>query len=156
VEQVGLVKVLVAEALGTAPGSLTYNAGQVFGGTGFSEDDILAKFYRDASAWRFLVPADVDVLRHHGEELLHGWRADGQRLASCSGEAECFDQLAQRKALQGELDQVRVFRSHLRGLVNEWLAAGGVTPGTTPVRGSAEPAPRLTFSSQVVAEISEG
>ena len=26
----------------------------MFGGTGYSEDDILSKFYRDASAWRFL------------------------------------------------------------------------------------------------------
>lgn len=46
----------VAYLLCSAPGSVGYNAGQVFGGTGYSEDDILSKFYRDASAWRFLLP----------------------------------------------------------------------------------------------------
>lgn len=45
-----------AYLLCSAPGSIGYNAGQVFGGTGYSEDDILSKFYRDASAWRFLLP----------------------------------------------------------------------------------------------------
>src|SRR5262249_37305138 len=39
VDRAGLIKAVVAEALGTAPGSLSYNAGQVFGGTGYSEDD---------------------------------------------------------------------------------------------------------------------
>src|SRR5262249_10868196 len=119
-EQAALVKALVAEALS----SLSYNAGQVFGGTGFSEDAILAKCYRDAAAWRFVGPPNVEAFRRHGEELLQNWRPEGQRLASLPGEAEPFDQLAQRKALQAELDEVRVFRSHLRGLVNEWLAAG--------------------------------
>src|SRR5260370_24523871 len=70
VARAGLVKALAAEALGTAPGSLSYNAGQIFGGTGYSEDDILAKFYRDAAAWRFLGPANLQVYLHHGEHLL--------------------------------------------------------------------------------------
>src|SRR5207244_1596149 len=123
VAHAGLVKLVVAEALGTAPGSLSYNAGQVFGGTGYSEDDILAKFYRDASAWRFLGQANVDVCRQHGDELLRTWRPDGGRLAALRGEAQVFDELAQRKALLAELDEIRVVRSRLRGLVNEWLAA---------------------------------
>ena len=33
-DQAGLLKALVAESLGTRPGSLAYNAGQVYGGTG--------------------------------------------------------------------------------------------------------------------------
>src|SRR5262249_36826221 len=43
VERAELILALAAEALGTAPGSVSYNAGQVFGGTGYSEDDALAK-----------------------------------------------------------------------------------------------------------------
>ncbi|HEX9593263.1 MAG TPA: acyl-CoA dehydrogenase family protein [bacterium] len=35
-------------------GSFAYNAGQVFGGTAYSEDDFLAKYYRDAAILRFL------------------------------------------------------------------------------------------------------
>jgi electron transfer flavoprotein-quinone oxidoreductase len=124
-----LVKAVAAEALGTAPGSLSYNAGQVFGGTGYSEDDILAKFYRDAAAWRFLGPGNPQALLHHGEDLLRGWRPDGQRLASLPGEAQLFEELAQRKALQAELDEVRVLRSRLRGLVGDWLAAQKTADG---------------------------
>jgi electron transfer flavoprotein-quinone oxidoreductase len=122
-ERAGLVKAVVAEALGTAPGSLSYNAGQVFGGTGFSEDDTLSKFYRDASAWRFLGPLNTELLRRHGDHLLRGWRSDGQRLSTLRDEPQLFEQVAQRKALQAELDEVRVARSHLRGFVNEWQAA---------------------------------
>jgi alkylation response protein AidB-like acyl-CoA dehydrogenase len=123
VERAGLVKALAAEALGTAPGSLSYNAGQIFGGTGYSEDDILAKFYRDAAAWRFLGPPNVPVYLQHGERLLRNWHPDGRRLATVVQEAQLFDQVAQRKALQGELDEIRVLRSRLRGLVNDWQRA---------------------------------
>jgi electron transfer flavoprotein-quinone oxidoreductase len=130
VERIGLVKAVVAEALGTAPGSVSYNAGQVFGGTGYSEDDILSKFYRDASAWRFLGPTNARIFRRHGEELLRGWRSDGSRLASLRDEAGLFDQLAQRKALQAELDEVRVVRSRLRGLVNDLSSEKGA--GSNP------------------------
>jgi len=35
-------------------GAFAYNAGQVFGGTAYSEDDSIAKFYRDAATLRFL------------------------------------------------------------------------------------------------------
>jgi electron transfer flavoprotein-quinone oxidoreductase len=141
-----LVKMVAAEALGTAPGSLSYNAGQVFGGTGYSEDDILAKFYRDASAWRFLGPSNADIARRHGDELLRAWRPDGSRLAALRGEAEVFEELAQRKALQAELDEVRVVRSRLRGLVNEWLAAAD------PAHGGDG---RRALGSRARAEVSE-
>jgi alkylation response protein AidB-like acyl-CoA dehydrogenase/flavin-dependent dehydrogenase/electron transfer flavoprotein alpha/beta subunit/ferredoxin-like protein FixX len=141
-ERAELVKALAATALGTAPGSLSYNAGQVFGGTGYSEDDILAKFYRDAAAWRFLGPDNAEVHHRHGDRLLRGWRPDGSRLAGVADEAVLFDQLAQRQALQAELDEIRVHRSRLRSLVNDWQTAkrehladgGNGTPG-----GSATP-----------------
>ena len=116
----GLVKALVSEALGTAPGSLSYNAVQVFGGTGYSEDDILSKFYRDAAAWRFLGAPNVDVNRRYGQGLLHGGQLDSQKLAIVPGEAELFEDVAQRKALQAELDEIRNARSRLKSLALEW------------------------------------
>jgi alkylation response protein AidB-like acyl-CoA dehydrogenase/flavin-dependent dehydrogenase/electron transfer flavoprotein alpha/beta subunit/ferredoxin-like protein FixX len=139
-ERAELVKATAADALG----KLAYNAGQVFGGTGFSEDDILAKYYRDASAWRFLGPPNIEVWRRHGTALLHDWQADGQQLASLRGEAEVFDQVVQRKALQGELDAVRVVRGQLRGLVNDYLK-----PGV-----AEEQRPKL--SPVALAEVGEG
>src|SRR5207237_1282629 len=44
--------------------------------------------------------------------------------------------VAQRKALQGELDEIRVLRSRLRGLVNDWQRA------YQPVSTGSKPAPR--------------
>jgi alkylation response protein AidB-like acyl-CoA dehydrogenase/flavin-dependent dehydrogenase/electron transfer flavoprotein alpha subunit/ferredoxin-like protein FixX len=114
------LKALAAELLGTAPGSVSYNAGQVFGGTGYSEDDLLSKYYRDAAAWRFLGPDNIQVFLRHGEGLLADWDAEGHQLSGLEGEAQLFDQLAQRKALQAELDEVRVHRSRVRSLVGEW------------------------------------
>jgi len=148
VDVASLVKVVVAEAMGTNPGSLSYNAGQVFGGTGYSEDDVLAKLYRDASAWRYLGPVNAEACRQHGDELLRGWRPDGSRLASLKSEAELFDQLAQRKALQAELDEVRVLRSRLRGMVNEWLAAADYAEGKSESK--------TRFTARAHAEVSEG
>ncbi|MBV9124874.1 MAG: FAD-binding protein, partial [Planctomycetes bacterium] len=122
-ERAGLIKALTAEALGTAPGSLSYNAGQIFGGTGYSEDDLLSKFYRDAAAWRFLPPANLEVFRRHGQDLLRSWRPDGQRLAGVPDEINLFEQVAQRKALQAELDEIRNLRSRLRARMGEWQGA---------------------------------
>jgi electron transfer flavoprotein-quinone oxidoreductase len=119
-ERAGLVKAITSEALGTAPGSLAYNAGQIFGGTGYSEDDILAKFYRDAAAWRFLGPPNKQIYAQHGEQFLRSWHPDGRRLANVGFEGELFDEVAQRKALQAELDEIRVLRSRLRSVINEW------------------------------------
>lgn len=114
-----LIKAAVAEALGTAPGSISYNAGQIFGGTGYSEDDILSKFYRDAAAWRFLGATNVEVYRRYGQELARSWRPDGQRLSTVPDEVKLFDEVVQRKALQPELDEVRNLRSRLRSAMGE-------------------------------------
>lgn len=42
------------ESLTPNHGAFAYNAGQVFGGTAYSEDDFLAKYYRDATTLRLL------------------------------------------------------------------------------------------------------
>ncbi len=161
VERALLVKALVAELLGTAPGSLSYNAGQVFGGTGYSEDDILSKYYRDAAAWRFLGVPSTEVYRRHGHDLLRRWRADGHRLAEVPDEGALFEQVIQRKALQAELDEVRNARSRLRSLVGEWQASGpgmdgalteGLVDGNEP---TPLPVPARESDPAAFAEISE-
>jgi alkylation response protein AidB-like acyl-CoA dehydrogenase len=94
--QARLIKAVAAECLGTAPGSIAYNAGQVFGGAGYSEDDILSKFYRDADAFRFLGVANVEVLGRHGKELLESFFGDGRKLADITHETDLFESLTQR------------------------------------------------------------
>ncbi len=45
-----------ALAFGPENGCMAYDAGQVFGGFAFSEDDLLSRSYRDSSLFRFLTP----------------------------------------------------------------------------------------------------
>lgn len=123
-----LVKAVVAEALGTSPGSVSYNAGQVFGGTGYSEDDILSKYYRDAAAWRYLGPDSATALAGHGLGLLAHWLPDGLGLSGVADEAALFDEIAQRQALVAELDEIRNGRSKIRALVADWLRSRPAAP----------------------------
>jgi electron transfer flavoprotein-quinone oxidoreductase len=47
---------VAAVAFGPEPGAMGYDAGQVFGGFAYSEDDLLSRFYRDSSLFGFLAP----------------------------------------------------------------------------------------------------
>ncbi|MDP7033075.1 MAG: acyl-CoA dehydrogenase family protein, partial [Planctomycetota bacterium] len=50
---------LAQQSFGPHDGTVSYNAGQVLGGTAFSEDDIFARYYRDSSMTRYVpTPAD--------------------------------------------------------------------------------------------------
>jgi alkylation response protein AidB-like acyl-CoA dehydrogenase/electron transfer flavoprotein alpha subunit/ferredoxin-like protein FixX len=51
-----LCATISAIAFGPEPGAMGYDAGQVFGGFAYSEDDLLSRFYRDSSLFRFIAP----------------------------------------------------------------------------------------------------
>ncbi|MDH4163579.1 MAG: acyl-CoA dehydrogenase family protein [Nitrospirota bacterium] len=68
-----LLASLAAQAFSPEPGALGYDAGQVFGGFAYSEDDLLARYYRDSSIFRFLAPGQGSaelLLRAIGSEDL--------------------------------------------------------------------------------------
>ncbi len=56
------LKILASDAFGPGERSFGYLTGQLFGGTAFSEDDVIAKFYRDSAPARFLFGHD-DAIR---------------------------------------------------------------------------------------------
>jgi electron transfer flavoprotein-quinone oxidoreductase len=112
--QANLAKALVAELLGTSPGSLSYNAGQIFGGTGYSEDDILSKYYRDAAAWRFLGKSNVDVWHQHGQAV---------NGASKLSVEEALTTLQQRGMLASRWDTIQQWQQTLQHWLGEKSAA---------------------------------
>ena len=102
-------KILAADAFGPQPGSLSYNAGQIFGGTAFSEDDCLAKYYRDSSPFRFLIAHDDALRTEIGRRRLDAVNAGDSLIPVSAQEAVWF------AALRDE--------APLAGIVSRWEAA---------------------------------
>ncbi len=69
-----------ALAFGPENGCMAYDAGQVFGGFAFSEDDLLSRFYRDSSLFRFLTPG------YEASSALHAGLAGADLGKTLSGE----------------------------------------------------------------------
>ena len=111
-----VIKAVVAEVLGT----IAYNAGQVFGGTGYSEDDTLSKFYRDVAAWRFLGVQNNEAFARHGTAVLSGWTASGETLRAKRFDAAKRATILQRQALQRELAAIEEQTAFLVKTINAW------------------------------------
>ena len=99
------LKAIVAEVFGPEEGSLTYNAGQVFGGTAYSEDDVLSKFYRDSAAFPFLWFDDGRVARTNAAEIF-------SRLGKASSRLENLA-TAEKRGLMKEVKELREICSAL-------------------------------------------
>ena len=136
------LKIIVGVALGGYPGSITYNVTQIFGGTGYSEEDFLPKFYRDGSTLLTLgVPA-----RAAAEQLGNTLLAATHRAATAQhaphttqllpglAESELFDEAAQRKALQRELDTLRRVRNDVESAVGRWQSTAAHDPQAAAIR----------------------
>jgi electron transfer flavoprotein-quinone oxidoreductase len=113
------LKLAATEALGTARGSIAYNVTQIFGGLGYSEEDYLAKYYRDAATLRMLGVPNARAADAIGHELMERWTA-GERALEGIAEPALYDTAAQRKAMQRELDAVRRLRHDIEAALARW------------------------------------
>ncbi|MBI4617204.1 MAG: acyl-CoA dehydrogenase family protein [Planctomycetes bacterium] len=99
-----------ALALSPVPGSFTYDSGQVFGGTAYSEDDVLAKFYRDGVALGRLTP-DVSLARTRiATSFLAGWPENASMRA--------LDEAERWGVLAGAARRIR----EACGVLSEWAS----------------------------------
>ncbi|HJO04336.1 MAG TPA: acyl-CoA dehydrogenase family protein [Acidobacteriota bacterium] len=94
-------KVLASQAFGPGEGSFSYNTGQIFGGTAFSEDDDIAKYYRDSAAFRFLLGHDDALCVQVGQRRLAAAESGGG-LIPCSDAEQRWTARAAQHALLGE------------------------------------------------------
>jgi alkylation response protein AidB-like acyl-CoA dehydrogenase/flavin-dependent dehydrogenase/ferredoxin-like protein FixX len=133
-----LSKAVATDLLGTAPGSLSYNAGQIFGGTGYSEDDTLSKMYRDAATLRFLGVPNAEIYAEHGKNLLERWTADGACLSRLPEEDAIFEQIALRQALVSESQQLQKYAGELVERVNAWKFSADTLPPFTAIAAVQE------------------
>ncbi len=94
-------KVLASQAFGPGDRSFSYNTGQIFGGTAFSEDDDIAKYYRDSAPFRFLLGHDDALCVQVGRRRLAAARS-GCDLIPCGDDEQRWAARAAEHALLGE------------------------------------------------------
>lgn len=85
-----LCAVIAAMAFGPEHGLMGYDAGQVFGGFAYSEDDLLSRAYRDSALFRFLSPGYGASTKLHaavaGKDLETSFTDELGSLDSIDGE----------------------------------------------------------------------
>ncbi|MFQ5744417.1 MAG: acyl-CoA dehydrogenase family protein, partial [Acidobacteriota bacterium] len=86
-------KVATAAAFGPGEGSFSYNGGQVFGGTAYSEDDVISKYYRDSSPFRFLLAHDDALRVEIGGRRLQAVREGDSLIPIAAGERAWLDEV---------------------------------------------------------------
>jgi alkylation response protein AidB-like acyl-CoA dehydrogenase/flavin-dependent dehydrogenase/electron transfer flavoprotein alpha subunit/electron transfer flavoprotein alpha/beta subunit/ferredoxin-like protein FixX len=133
-------KAIVAEVFGPEEGSLTYNAGQIFGGTAYSEDDVLSKFYRDSAVFPFLWFDDHRAARTNAVEILARLSKASSRLQNLAA--------AQKRGLTAEVQSLHEICAVLQNAVAQQKNNGVATvapdhqsksEGTHPVSPSIFP-----------------
>ncbi|HEX9700679.1 MAG TPA: acyl-CoA dehydrogenase family protein, partial [Acidobacteriota bacterium] len=129
-------KVCAADAFGPAEGSFGYNCGQIFGGTSFSEDDNIAKYYRDSSPFRFLLAHDDALRVEIGRRRLAAVREGRSLIPVSADETAWLDEAAGAGSLSDIVSSWRAAAEE----IESW-AAGAASSGAAggDGDGSIEP-----------------
>ncbi|MGH7545162.1 MAG: acyl-CoA dehydrogenase family protein, partial [Gemmatimonadota bacterium] len=109
-----LAKIAVSRALGAGPDSIAYRAGQVIGGAAYSEDDVVAKLYRDSAVFPQWVRPNVALQLDIGRAIAALIR-DGRPLGPLAAGVAPALEAADRRPILGEL--VRRLRAAERAVV---------------------------------------
>ncbi len=110
---VAAAKVLASDAFGPAPGSFTYNTGQIFGGTAFSEDDVIAKYYRDSAPFRFLYGHDDALREQVGRRRIGAVRRGEALLPLTDEERLCLATAAEHPLLREPAERFEQTRERI-------------------------------------------
>lgn len=110
-----LAKLATARALGPDLESLTYLTGQVIGGTAYSEDDVISKFYRDSAVFRHYIRTDVSLQLDVGRAMAALIR-DGRPLGPLGAGVAAALESAERRPILDDL--VRRLRAAERAVTD--------------------------------------
>ncbi len=118
---------LAGKYFGPEEGSFGYNAGQVFGGTAYSEDDFISKFYRDSSVARFLAGTPDDLCLWLGRELAGAKRDEGDRFPNDENEwfQHLYEHGPEEPMMQEPINEFKNARDRFDELLEQLRYPGG-------------------------------
>ena len=126
-------KVAITEIFGPDLTSITYRTGQVIGGAAFSEDDIIAKMYRDSSVFPHYVGDNSELNREIGARITAKLDGDSVLAAASASLADALEPLAARPIIGPELKRLRAAGEQLGAALRDALDRAGDDPGCLEV-----------------------
>jgi electron transfer flavoprotein-quinone oxidoreductase len=114
-------KVAVTDLFGPDMPSITYRAGQVIGGSAFSEEDIFSKAYRDSSVFTHYIRENAELNVEIGSRISAG---DGSLLATIAPDlSAALDVVARRPIFDFEVNRLREaemqLAENMRGVLSQ-------------------------------------
>jgi electron transfer flavoprotein-quinone oxidoreductase len=121
-----VAKVAATDVFGPDMPSITYRAGQVVGGSAFSEEDVFSKAYRDSSIFTHYIRENAQLNVEIGRRLAAAQRPP---LATISEEMdEALTAMARRPIFDFQVQRLRAAEGQLGAALGEALDRGaGVT-----------------------------
>ncbi|HSG82501.1 MAG TPA: FAD-binding protein, partial [Gemmatimonadota bacterium] len=115
-------KVAVSDLFGPDMPSITYRAGQVIGGSAFSEEDIFSKAYRDSSVFPHYIRENAELNVEIGRRIASN---DGSPLATIAPQlADALDAMARRPIFDFEVHRLHEAEMRLAETMRATLSRG--------------------------------